>query len=283
MKRIVPIAILLFLLPLYLFSLSTVALQRKALSANTDEVSYVLPPALLKITSLEFDGLAADFLFLKALGFFGGTFARTERPRVKEAEWRWMFNVLDAATELDPWFYDPYYFANCNFTWEANKAKEANTLLAKGSRARDWDWTIPFYMGFNEFYFLHDNAKASEYLMQGARRPDADPILSTLAVRLAYKASRSEVAIIFLRETMDKTKDKITRRELELNLKSLEGVYSLEQAVNSFTTRFGRQPATIDELLSRGIIGRLPEDPYHGKYYIDKDGSVKATSDMRPH
>lgn len=278
-RQLFPIVIVILLLPAYLFSLSMTATQRKMLPQDS-ETSYVLPSPLLKITALEFDGLAADFLFLKALTFYGGTLERKERPRIKEGEWRWMYEVLNASTDLDPYFFDPYYFANANFTWEAHMAKEANTLLAKGSSCREWDWMIPFYMGFNEFYFLHDNAKASEYLMQGAKRPDADPILATLAVRMAYKGNRTEIAIAFLQETLKKTKDKITRKELEIRLEALRGVFTLEQAIEVYRGKFGKLPRGLKELQAQGIIAQMPEDPYGGEFYIDKDGSVKTTSDM---
>lgn len=280
-KRFSPLIVVVLLLPAYLYSLSTVGLQRKVLLSQAVEVSYVLPSPLLKITSLEFDGVASDFLFLKVLTFYGGTFNRKERPRIKEGEWRWINEMLSTATDLDPWFYDPYYFGNANLTWDAKMPKEANTLLEKGNRYRDWDWTIPFFLGFNEFYFLHNNARATEYFMQGAKRPDAEPILSTLAIRLAYKANRNEIAMIFLLETLDKTKDAVMRRVLEMRMKTLQGLLVLEKAIDRYKAEFGKQPAALDELLQRGVLDKIPAEPSGGAYYIDKDGSVKTTSDMR--
>jgi hypothetical protein len=279
MRRLLPGIIAILLLPAYLFSLSAVESQRRMLPQDAD-VSYVLPSPILKITALEFHGLAADFLFLKALTFYGGTVDRKERPRIKEQEWRWMYDVLDASTDLDPYFFDPYYFANANFTWEAHRVKETNALLAKGSRYREWDWTIPFFMGFNEFYFLHDNAKASEYLMEGAKRPDADPILAALAVRMAYKGNRTEIAIAFLQETLEKTKDKNARKELGMRLEVLQGVLALERAVEAYKSTFGKPPHDLKDLPAKGFIARIPVDPYGGEFYLDEDGSVKTTSDL---
>ncbi|MFZ3209073.1 MAG: hypothetical protein WA140_09600 [Geobacteraceae bacterium] len=281
LHRLYPVIAVIILLPVYLFSLSTTASQRKMLPQDSG-TSYILPSPILKITALEFDGLAADFLFLKALTFYGGTLERKERPRIQEQEWRWMYEVLNAATDLDPYFYDPYYFANSNFTWEAHMVKEANTLLAKGNRYREWDWTIPFFLGFNEFYFFHDNAKASEYFMQAAQRPDAPPIAASLATRMAYKGNRAEVAILFLQETLNKTKDKTTRKELEIRMEVLQGVLALEQAVEVYKGKHGKLPHGLKELQAKGFIAHIPADPYGGEFYIDKDGSVKTTSDLRP-
>jgi hypothetical protein len=279
MPRLLPGIIVVLLLPVYLFSLSAVESQRRMLPQDAD-VSYVLPSPILKITALEFHGLAADFLFLKALTFYGSTVERKESPRIKEQEWRWMYDVLVASTDLDPYFFDPYYFANATFTWEARMVNEADTLLAKGSRYREWDYLIPFFMGFNEFYFLHDNAKASEYLMEGSKRPDAPPLMATLAVRLAYKVDRTEIAIVFLQETLEKTKDKNTRKELGMRLEVLQGVLALERAVEAYKEKFGKPPHDLQELPAKGFIAHIPADPYGGEFYIDEDGSVKTTSDL---
>lgn len=279
MRRFLPFIIVLVILPLYLLSLKSAAEGEKALSKNKD-VTYVIPSPIIKLTSAEFDGLSSDFLFLKVLTFYGETLSRTQRPRVNKVEWLWMLDELDVATDLDPWFLDPYYFANANFPWEAGLAKETNDLLAKGNRYRQWDWMIPFFMGFNEFYFLHNPAKASELFMQGAKRPDAESILLSLSVRMAYKASRTQVAIDFLHATLNETKDPLIQRELKLRLKTLEGVSTIEKGIAAFNSKFGRNPSDVEELKQKKVIAEIPEDPYGGKFYIDKDGMVKTTSNL---
>src|SRR5450631_444925 len=131
MRRAWPFVLVALLIPIYVVTLSTAARKRKALQQE-EVVAFVLPTTLLKITSLEFKGLAADWYFLNALTYYGGTLKRDERPRVKDGEWRWLIGTLNASAELDPYFFDPYYLAN-SFTWDSHLVKEINTLLAKGS------------------------------------------------------------------------------------------------------------------------------------------------------
>jgi competence protein ComGC len=279
MRKYYSLLIAVFFTPLYLFSLTTLgSLKSTQQSAG---VFYVLPGPIAKISTLDFDGLAADYLMLKIQSYYGGTIERTASPKVTDAEWRWMYDVLNVSSDLDPYFFDPYYFANSFFTWDAQMVKETNILLAKGNRFRDWDWLPSFYMGFNEFYFLHDNAKASEYLMQSSKKPGAAPILASLATRLAYKASRTEIAIMFLQQTIEGTKDKIERESLEKRLKALQRVFILEKAVTAYKMNSGRIPVSLNDLLSQGVLKRLPKDPYGGEFFIDKDGTVKTTSDLR--
>jgi len=242
--------------------------------------AYVLPAPLLKIASLEYSGLVSDLLFLRATVFYGGTMERVERPRVKDWEWHWMINLLDAASELDPYFYDLYYFANANISPAPGMLPAVNSMLEKGSRYRDWDWILPFYLGFNYYYQLQDNDKAVNFLMEGAKRPGAPTLLSTLAARLAYRGKRTENAILFLQEILRKTDDEDTQKVYKDRLGALIGIYQLEKAVALYRERFGALPLSLNDLLSQGIIQALPVDPYGGRFYLETDGSVKTTSNL---
>lgn len=281
MQSSLPIIIAMLLLPVHIFALSMIDGEKKMLPKSED-ASYVLPSPILKITALEFDGLASDFLFLQALIFEGSTFERKEEPRVKAGEWRWMYNTLSASTDLDPYFFDPYYFGNANLTWGGNLIRETNALLDKGSRFRDWDWMLPFFSGFNHFYFLQDNEKAAYYLMEAAKRPTySGTLLPTLAARLAYQGKRTENAIIFLQEILKKTDDETVKKAYEKRLNALKGILFLERAVAAYQDKFKAQPNKLDELVTKGVISVLPQDPYGGKFYLDKDGSIKTTSELR--
>lgn len=240
-----------------------------------------LPAPLLRISALEFKGLLADFLFLKAHVFIGGTHERTNEPRVTEEEWRWVLGMLKASTDLDPVFLDPYYLANSQLTWDAGLVKEANLLLAQGSTARPWDWLLLFYQGFNHFYFLEDDQTASELLMEASHRPDAPPMIASLASRLAYQGSRTANAITFLEGLLAKEEDEKRREEYQLRLQALRSVTVLEQALEYFRGEFQREPLSLAELREAGILRAVPVDPYGGEFYLDEQGRVKTTSDLR--
>jgi hypothetical protein len=157
--------------------------------------------------------------------------------------------------------------------------KETNALLEKGARYRDWDPLIPFFIGFNYFYFLQENDIASTYLMEASRRPGASPIFASLATKLAYKSQRTENAIVFLEEILKKMNDETLKKEYETRLEALNDVLSLENAVNTYKKKFGRIPGCLDDLIKKGIIQEIPKDPYQGEFYIDPQGTVKTTSE----
>lgn len=279
MRRLAVVVLLIMLTVVHVLVLGKATEEVSALPRH-EESAYVLPSPLLAITALEFDGLASDFMFLKVLVFFGGTLGRKEIPKVREWEWGWFYKVLDVSSDLDPYFFDPYYFGNAILTWDAGMIREANLLLEKGSRYRDRDWLLPFYLGFNHFYFFQDSEKASEYLMESSRRPGASPITVSLATKLAHKAKRTETAIIFLEQILEKTEDARLRKEYETRLDGLRKLLYLERAVAFYKKKFGRTPVMLDELVKRGMIKAIPLDPYGGTFFIDRRGVVSSTSNF---
>ena len=280
MRTISLIIVCIVFAAIHVVSLGKITEEEKKIPKGED-TTYVMPAPILRITSLEFGSLASDFLFLKALVFLGGTYERKEEPRVKSWEWKWFYHVLDASADLDPYFLDPYYLGNANLTWGGGLIREANALLEKGSHYRDWDFTLPFYIGFNNFYFLDDDEKASEFLMEAARRSGANPLYANLAVKLAFKERRTENAITFQEYMLEHTEDPRLRTEYETRLVTLRGVLYLEKAAEAYKTRFGRNPQNLQDLINRHIIDKVPQDPYGGNYYIDSYGKVKITDESK--
>ena len=260
------------------FAIPKVSLERDKLRQK-EGIGLVMPSQVAQIVALEFKGLFADIIFSKAMTYYGGKLIRGEKAT--EEEWDWIYRNMDTATDLDPYFLDPYYFGATNLAWGTNKVKEANLLLEKAFKYRDWDWTIPFYLGFNYFYFLQDNEKAAFYLMEASKKQGSGTLLPTLAARLAYQGKKTENAIIFLQEILKKTDDETVKKAYEKRLNALKGILFLERAVAAYQGKFKAQPNKLDELIAKGIINEIPQDPYGGKFYIAKDGSIKTTSELR--
>lgn len=258
--------------------------ERRALP-EADAASYIIPSKMTKVTMMEFDGLAADFIFLKALVFLERAKDRTETRKVNPWVWKRFSELINTVTDLDPYFVDPYYAANAYLPWDASMTQEANALLEKGSRHLDWDPALPFFLGFNYFYFLHDNEKAAEWLMTASRRPGASPLYASLAARLAYEDKKTENAIAFLEELLKRTDDENIKKQYEIRLLTLQGVFILETAVDSYKKKFHSTPPDLDALIEKQLIRELPHDPYGGSYYIDPEGHVRSTSDNKlgPH
>jgi hypothetical protein len=284
MRRITPAFVLVFFAIIHGIAVDTLTRERSALDRLKDqEQLYVIPAEVLKIAAFDYDGVLSDLLFIKSMVYVGG-FLEPQGGRVgfhlTEPQWRGVYNMLSVSSAMDPYFQDPYYIANAFLTWDAGLISEVNTLLEKGSNARDWDWTMPFFIGFNYFYFLQDNDKAADYLMQASRRPNASPMLASLASKLAFKANKTESSILFLEEIIKKTDDDSLKEIFETRVQAFRAILVLEKAVEQYRRKFRSTPANIEELTRRGIISDLPQDPYGGTYYLSPDGSVKSTTEQ---
>lgn len=280
MRKLPVIIILAFLTIVHVFSLGKVSEGFKLLPKGEDS-SFMISAPVLKIASLDFHGVTSDILFLNSLVFIGSTQERQERPRVKPWEWKWLYYTLDASTNLDPYFLDPYYFANAQLTWEAHMIEENNLLLEKGSKYRDWESILPFYIGFNYFYFLQDNVNARKWLLEASKRPDAQPLYASLAAKLSYVKKRTENAISFLEEMSKRTEDEELKKKYDKRLDFLHQVLKVENAVETYKKNFGRKPADIHALIQARMLHEIPADPYGGQLYVDFDGKVKSTSELQ--
>lgn len=282
MRKPAFIIIMLFVLTsAHVFLLGRVTHGIKLLPQNEDS-TFLLPSPILKVVTLDFRSIAADYLFLNALVFVGSTQERKERPRVKPWEWKWLYSTLDASTNLDPYFFDPYYFANAQLTWDALMIEEDNLLLEKGSKYREWDSLLPFYIGFNYFYFLQDNLNARKWLLEASRRPDAPSLYASLAEKLGYEKKRTENAISFLEEISRRTEDEELKKKYKERLDFLHQVLQVENAVDTYKKKFRRVPPDIQALKRTGILHEIPVDPYGGRLYLDNSGKVKSTSELQP-
>ena len=284
MRSLVIVIFLFLTVALHVLSLGNAVNASRTLPKDEDR-PFVLPSQMLKIVALEFRGLASDIFFLDSMVFIGGTQTRREIPRVKEWEWRWFAKTLDAATDLDPYFFDPYFYANAFLPWDAGMAEEANRILRKGSQYRDWDWMLPFFVGFNNFFFLKNDEEAAGFLMEASRRPGGDPLFASIAARLAFKENRTETAIYFLEETARNSANIGIKKRFELRIKALRSIVFLDKAVAEYKKKVGKMPATIEDLVNKEIINQLPIDPYGGRYYITQDGRVTSTasSELEPY
>lgn len=254
----------------------SVVWDQRATVRMTTDAGFVLPSRFSRILALEHKGLLADFLLLKTITFFGGK-VELEQP-LAEQDWTFIETSLDVVTDLDPYFKDPYVLGQGLFSWEAGRYTSAIRLLEKGLDYRESDWELPFYIGFNYFYFLGDNERGADYLMRASRRPASPGFLPNLAARIGYYGGKSRTAIIFLRATIDGTSDPGVRKWLEMRLIALERAAAIEDALEKYVADNGNPPESLSSLVKGGYLDELPEDPYGGEWVLMGNGRVFSTS-----
>ena len=275
MHRILPILVLLIAVVVYGLLFQGVWASREQVRSNTP-AGYIIPSKFSRILALGNQGLLSDYLFLKTATFVGGRSGSGEQ--LNEDDWHFVVSSLDVVTDLDPYFVDPYMLAEGLLAWDAGKPEEANRLLSKGMKYRTFDWRLPFFVGFNHFYFLKDYETASGFIMTASRLPGSPAYLATLGARLAYYGGKSKTALLFLEEMLAETDDVLLRSRLEMRMLALERAVAIEDALGKFKAQEGRSPEQLIELVTAGYLSELPLDPYGGRWRVLENGRVFSTS-----
>lgn len=241
------------------------------------KLGYVPSAQVLRIAAGDQKLLVAHAAVVKVLVYFGTIVENLNNKIVLPTEYFNMYQTLQTAVKLDPYNNDAYYFAQAAFTWEVGRAKEVNQMLDYGMKYRTWDYTLPFFAGFNAAYFLKQYEPAAQY-MKKAAEISGNPLFTNLAARYFFESNKSELGVNFL-ELMEKSaKDEKTQKLYRLRITALQAVITVQAAVNRFKIVYNRTPSRIEELIERGMLERLPDDPYGGSFYIDNSGVVRSTS-----
>jgi len=237
-----------------------------------------MPTPLLRASALEFHGILSDYLLLKTMSFLGMKIQ--EQGKLSDIEWQSMASMLNASSDLDPRFWDPYLLAEMTFTWQAGMVELANSLLKKAAKNLPKDYRPPYFLGFNAFYFEHNAHKAAPYLRRAASLPGAPDFLKGLAARFSLYGNQTKLGIVFLAKLLRNCTNDTTKKYLTKRLELLKTISFLENRVVKFKDKMGRFPTSIQELISMGFIHSVPIDPYGGNFVILKNGRVYTTSNM---
>lgn len=242
-----------------------------------EKLGYIPQPAVLKAVAGDQRVLLADLLVLKSLFYFGSLVETTPAELILPADYVSIYQTIDAAVKLDPYNLDAYYFAQAALSWHPERVKQANALLEYGQRFRDWDYQLPFWLGFNFAYFLHDYEQAAIYYKKAADLT-GDPLLANLAGRYLYESKQTDLALSYLQAMEKGAKEDAIKETFRVRIRALQEVQRIEVALAKFQADFGDIPVTIDDLLQRGYLQSAPVDPYGGKFFINAAGRVRSTS-----
>lgn len=247
-----------------------------------EPLSYLanLPEPLARAMTLEFGGVAADHLVLKALTYLGQKLIGNESTSPEE--YQAIYRALKQATNLDPRFFDPYVLAQMTLPYDAGMVRETNELLERAALVRTDDYRPHFFLWHNYFTYLNDPKTAGLHLEKAARIPGAPTYFATLAARTNLYAGQIYAAMVFLEETLKETSDPSLRKFLSLRLEALRRIGFLEFKIGQFRKQFNRAPKHLQELIDSGLITKIPRDPYGGEFYIMEGGRVYTSSKLVP-
>ena len=251
--------------------------QRLAATPNLQRFMYLPQGEYLKAAVLGYEHFVADVLWLQAIQAMG------ERKVTNEAG-QWIYNVLDVITTLDPIFVRVYTAGGIALTTLVAMPEESNRLLQKGMNHNPDVWELPFLLGFNYYFDLHDDLRAAEYIARASRLPKAPAYLAPFAARLYVSARDPEDAVVFLAQVYAQTFDENMKRVLERRLKEVmveRDLQLLEEAISRYRARNKRAPDHLEDLVKPGLLRALPPEPFGGRYLYDPLTGTVRSSEMK--
>lgn len=228
----------------------------------------------MKVAVLGYNNFVADLYYLKAHQYVG-------TYEVRQADYPQLYPIIDLVTDLDPKFLTPHLFGGLVLSLSGMHVDESILILKKAYKMDPNVWQTAFYLGFNYFYYLQEYDTAAEYIAKAASQLGAPSFLSTLAASLYAESKRADLAIGFLKELKDTTKDEDAKKDIDARIKLAEvtrDAQILEDAIERFKKKHNKMPAALEDLVKKGIIDNIPIEPNGGYYYIDKEkGEVKSS------
>jgi tetratricopeptide (TPR) repeat protein len=239
------------------------------------ELAYLPKGEYIKVAVLGYRQIASDLIWLKAVQYLG------EINQTPEG-WLWAYHVMDVVTDIDPKFVAVYQAGGTILGVWAQRAQESIMLLEKGVRHNPNEWTLPFFLGYDYFYELHDPVTAAKYFRMASALPGAPAYLPKLAARMTVEAGDPAAALEFLERLYTQTQDERLQEALVQRMKEViieRDIRFLEEGVRQYRARYKRWPAGLEDLVHKGIITAIPPEPLGGAYVLGSpEGTVKSTA-----
>ena len=226
--------------------------HRAPLNVDVADESLYLNGKTARRMSLAFNGLAADWYWMRSLQYVGKKIINlpdnVELDDLGQLNLKTLAPLLDTATTLDPQFLDPYEYAA--IVLPSFDVEQAIRITKKGIDANPNAWRLYHHLGYI-YWQQKDFQAAADAYSRGAQIPGAPSFFAAMKARmLAEGGSRGTAREIykqmFEQAGDDSVKDMARRRLMQLD--SMDERDALRKLLTAYQTRTGRCPATWKEI-----------------------------------
>ena len=257
--------------------------HRPPTESQIDEEQLYLNGAMAKRISLGFNGLAADWYWMRSLQYVGRKIINVPDnvpiDNLAQLNLKLLAPLIDTSTTLDPEFIEPYQYAAV--VLPAVDLPEAIRLTKKGIAANPNAWRLYQHLGYI-YWQQRDFQAAGEAYDQGSKLPDAPHWMEAMKAKMANEGGSRELAReiygrMYAQAENAKVKEMARKRLLQLD--SFDQMDRLRKAIAAFKARVGRCPASWKEVepLLRALRVAVnstgaPLDPTGTAYVLISDG-----------
>jgi|GEM_PF-2766016 len=204
-----------------------------------------IPPGVAILLSAGNRPLLADYLWIDAVQYIGGTLAHHKHEHVDgqivevgmhgedvKIASRILYELTNNIAYVDPQFIFPYYLVSLFLADPHGYPDLAVELLETGVHYNPQNWVLRFWFGFQTLFIHQDRQKAIEEISIARNMPDAPAFVSGVYDVLAT-ASGSDIARLMLVNALKEAESEFERDRLQTMIKDLETHRDQEVAIDS--------------------------------------------------
>jgi hypothetical protein len=253
---------------------------------QTAGLLYLRSGEAIKRLSLEFEPLAADAYWIRAIQHYGGERLAQGRPRNYDL----LYPLLDLTTSLDPYFSIAYRFGAIflseQYPGGPGRPDLAIALLEKGIQAQPTRWQYYHDIAFVHYWHLRDFRTAADWFQRAANQPGAPNWLQPLVpAMLNAGGDRASARLLWgnlLQGDQEWLRRTAARRLRQLD--ALDAIDQLQQIVSQSPPSPGER-YSWELLIRRRVLRGIPVDPAGAPFQIDPSTGlvdVAPDSELQP-
>ena len=248
-------------------------------------VMYVRSGPALRRLALEFDAVAADVYWIRAIQHYGG-----ERlSRGGKRQYELLYPLLDITTALDPFFTIAYRFGALflseGYPGGPGRPDQAIALLRKGIAAQPAKWQYYHDIAFVYYWQLRDMEAAAHWFRQAAAQPQAPNWLEPVAATMLIEGGDRTSARFLLQQILKSEEAWLRRMATRglMQVDALDAIGQLEALIERFPPPAGT-PYSWEWLVQRRVLSSVPVDPSGVPFQIDPEtGGVRVSRQSELH
>ncbi len=260
---------------------------RQDVSAQFSEEPLYLNGTAMKRLTLAFNGIAADWYWMRSLQYVGRKIINYEDTHagkfdlddLSSLDLHLLPSLLRMATTLDPQFLEPYYYGAVILP--DLDPKQAIALLNEGIAANPEQWRLYQHLGYI-YWQRREYQKASEVYETGAMLPGAPPWMLAMGAHMKAEGGAGQAAREMYAHLYEASDDLNVKRMVEkqlMRLDSLDERAKIRQLLSGYATSTRHCAASWKEvgaaLRAAGLridASGVPLDPANTPYRLIKGG-----------
>ena len=262
---------------------------RPVLPADYDDSDLTMNGSRLKGFALGFEGLMADWYWMRSLQYIGGKLIKSNAEFVNIDDLsnlnpRLLYPMLQNATDLDPHFIAAYSYGAV--VMPAIDKEKAIEIAQKGIANNPTEWRLYQYLGYIYWKIGRYDLAADTY-ERGSEIAGAPPFMRLMAASMKTEGGSRSTAREIFRQMLADSDDPMVKLTAERRLKELDSLderEAIDTALADFRERTGRCASTLAEIAPSLLQVKLPAgnefmvdragnliDPTEAPYVLDKE------------